>query len=228
MNFKTTLFYCSILILLVIFQNVMGQDVMKSNDPEGNPYQPLISAAAEHLGDASRILNMKYGLGEPFMYASMASGNTENYGYLLTDLDGDGTDELIFSYYEGADENFASRVLDLFTFRDGRAVHPASTQGKVIYDLCSNGMIRNYASPSFALTIYSFYRLKDGSLDLVHRLLITLDSDMTTQKYYLTHEPSLMWNDLVPSDARELSESEYRDMMGSCEAARMVLIPFTE
>lgn len=101
-----------------------------------------------------------------YMYRQNAE--LREIGFALLDLDKNGREELIIS------DPSKPFVYDLYTISDGKAVHLFSGGEKYSFYLYENGYIENQWSDSAASSGHDFYRLTDGTLDLLER--ITLDA----------------------------------------------------
>lgn len=77
--------------------------------------------------------------------------STDQLGYALLDIDGNGTEELIIS-----DGNV---IFDLYSFENGESVHVISGGERNSYTLCEGNFISNIASGGAANTVYTFYEL---------------------------------------------------------------------
>lgn len=95
--------------------------------------------------------------------------NTElsEIGFALTDLDGNGQEELIIS-------DPSKFVYDLYTISNGKAVHLFDSGERYFYTLRENGIIENTWSGSAATSGHDFYKIEDGKLVFLER--ITLDA----------------------------------------------------
>lgn len=235
MKNKALLFVFCISVLLCTCGVVCAQK-MVSNDPANTPYQALIYFAEDVLRwrdvTGNRMSDkFLYGLGgEPMGFHA----DNKDFGYFLTDLDNDGSDELIFSYYwdnsSGAPESTAE-VWDLFTVKDDKIVELGSSIARALYKLCADGQITYTATMSAADGQIVFYRLRGGELELVQNLFfISINWDQNNTKYYLTTQTNEYFTvgteNSLPSDVRELSKSEWEEIRNSCVPAQMELVPF--
>ncbi len=114
-------------------------------------------------------------------------------GYILMDLNGDGTEELLLTEGSAVDSaRFESmdtmdRVLSgayiyaVFTVKDGQVV-PVVSQGGVrdAYYLCEDGMIGHYSSGGASLWGYAFYKFDGNALTLQECIFHDTPGDGTT------------------------------------------------
>lgn len=84
------------------------------------------------------------------------SSSYETLGYLLADLDGDGTDELLIG--ENGPEDWDSIIYDVFTLKDGSLLHTVSGWERNRYYLCGDGILANEGSGGAALTTHAYFR----------------------------------------------------------------------
>jgi hypothetical protein len=87
------------------------------------------------------------------------------FGYLLSDLDGNGTEELLIGCLTG-DEYTDEIVLDLYTIKDGTVVRVFTSGERDRYYLCADGTIANESSSSAFESHFRYYSYEDGALTL--------------------------------------------------------------
>ena len=87
------------------------------------------------------------------------------FGYLLSDLDGDGAEELLIGCLTG-DEYTDEIVLDLYTIRDDAVSRVFTSGERDRYYLCSDGTIANEASASAFESHFRYYTYAGGALAL--------------------------------------------------------------
>ena len=90
----------------------------------------------------------------------------DGLGWYCQDLDGNGVEELIVS-----DGNV---IYDLYTMENGKAIHLVTGFERNAYQLCENGIIKNFGSNSAAESSYTMYRLVGSSL--VQEQVVTFDA----------------------------------------------------
>ncbi len=82
-------------------------------------------------------------------------------GYLIKDIDGNGTDELIFGgNAEGSTTWYDGIIYDIYTISDGELVHVLDGWERNRYFLCENGVIANEGSGSAFDGTNSYFTLK--------------------------------------------------------------------
>lgn len=99
-------------------------------------------------------------------YLYRRSENLSDIGFALVDLDHNGQKELII-----ADVN-NSFIYDLYTISDGKAVHLAASGERFLSFLRENGLVENQWSGSAASGGHDYFKLKDGKLSLVERIVM--------------------------------------------------------
>lgn len=131
-------------------------------------YEELIAAATACLeGNAEEDGNYD------FSYLICSFGPQMNdkarFGYLIEDIDGNGTEELIFG--ENGPGAWDGVIYDLYTIHDGELVHVFDGWDRNRYYLCENGMIANEGSSASDLSVYAYYVFEGTGLHLVEAVL---------------------------------------------------------
>lgn len=153
-------------------------------------YEDLIAAAREcavknngekpQSYDFSSVIYMK----EDWDYGEL--------GYLIKDIDGNGTAELIFG--GNADESvswYDGIIYDIYTISDGRLVHVLDGWERSRYFLCENGMIAHVGTGSAFDGTNSFFMLEGEELYLVESVTWNYEEDNGNFIYYYTTESEL-------------------------------------
>ena len=110
--------------------------------------------------EALREKDLNYMLA--YSYGDNAPGR---FGYLLSDMDGDGNEELLIGCLTG-DEYTDEIVLDLYTIKDGAASRVFTSGERDRYYLCADGTIANEASASAFESHFRYYSYAAGALTL--------------------------------------------------------------
>ncbi len=110
--------------------------------------------------EALREKDLNYMLA--YSYGDNAPGR---FGYLLSDMDGDGNEELLIGCLTG-DEYTDEIVLDLYTIKDGAASRVFTSGERDRYYLCADGTIANEASASAFESHFRYYSYAGGALTL--------------------------------------------------------------
>ncbi len=130
-------------------------------------YAELIMAATAYLeGNAEEDVDYDF---TDLFRLNLSEDAKAQFGYLMEDIDGDGTEELIFG--ENGPEAWDGVVYDLYTIHDGELVHVFDGWDRNRYYLCENGMIANEGSSGAAYSEYSYYVFEGTELHLVEAVL---------------------------------------------------------
>ena len=128
-------------------------------------------------------------------------------GWYLTDLDGNGTEELIVS--DG------DVIYDLYTVENGSVVHVLTGRERDAYWLCDNGIIKNCGSNGAASTIYGMYRLSGSNL--VQEQMATYDG---------TIDPDNGW--FIGFEMTPASEADAQAMIDSYQEIKIPITLLSE
>lgn len=106
-------------------------------------------------------------------------------GYMLTDMNGDGIEELLVSTVKDAEHGL---IYDLYTCVDGEAVHIASSGERTMYNLCGDGTILYEGSSGASNSIHAAYGIaaEDGLLKLKEVVRYDADQDKDNPWFYGT------------------------------------------
>lgn len=204
-------------------QNPVGENQTVEGQEQGD-YGELIAAAREcaikNNGevpegyDFSSVIYMK----KDWDYGIL--------GYLIKDLDGDGTKELIFganaSEKEGADDSWDGIVYDIYTVSDGKLVHVLDGWEWNRYYLCSNGMIANEGSGGAANSNYSYYTFDGLKLNLVESVIYDAAKDADNPWFYSKK------SGYDAENANPISEGKAEEIRGKYVYMRPDFVPFTD
>lgn len=156
------------------------------------------------------------------MYANL--DDKERMGYLIEDIDGDGTEELIFGQNADPDSAWNGVVYDLYTICDGELVHVFDGWDRNRYYLCENGMIANEGSGSASTSISAYYVFEGSELHLVEAVRLNGWDDPDHPWSYSTQ--STDYYDM--ENAEFISEEQARAIMGQYIYRHPVFTPFVE
>lgn len=196
-------------------------------------YLDMISYVTRYLGETkSKAIGsdeVEYGLSPAFEEAYYDRQKVQDFGYCFTDINGDGTDEMIFGAMKNDGYSKGTEIYDLFTTRNGKLVHLASGFYRMNYHLCSDGELvyRGSGSAFDGQTVY--YRLGNGELVLDRNIYYVTNPDMNSGDYYIsnTSDDYVFWDDPIhPSDAEMITEAEALRIDERCGQVTLQLQPF--
>lgn len=117
----------------------------------------------------------------------MTPSSYETLVYLIKNIDGNGTDELIFGGNETSpDSAQAGIIYDVYTISDGKLVYVLNGWERDRYYLCDNGMIANEDSGGAAHSSYSYFTFEESELHLVESVIYDGDRDRDNPWFYST------------------------------------------
>lgn len=188
-------------------------------------YQELINDAKECLEgneakepedyDFSKII---------YMYSSLDDEWKERLGYLIEDIDGNGTEELIFG--ENATGAWEGVVYDLYTIDDGELVHVVSGGGRSDnYWFCGEGVIADELFDAYNVFGYRYYIFEGAELHLVEALLHNEQESPENPWFYSTTQTDDCY-DLV--NAEPVTQEQAQAVMDKYVYEHRTYIPFME
>ena len=153
----------------------------KSSQFDGSSYTAVINEYSNIINGNEAINDAAVDLTESGLWNAPAGTsyidengffvkNSDNkYYYTLTDLDGDATDEMIimesYTDYEG---NAQPNIVDILSLHDGQPGLLISGAYRNFIELCNGGVIKRTGSGGADAHIYEFYKINNGSLELLH------------------------------------------------------------
>ena len=108
-------------------------------------YRDILSRYAAATAAKTGPEELSSGGLNPFMAYSYGENGQEHIGYLLRDIDQDGTEELLIGFLTG-DMYTDQIVLELYALENGNVTKVFSSGERDRYYLCSDSMIANEAS----------------------------------------------------------------------------------
>ena len=132
----------------------------------------------------------------------------DRLGYVLRDLDGDGSSELLIT--DG------TVIYDLYTLTEGGVSHVVTGWERNSYALCEDNVIRNTGSNGAASSLTAFLRLEDGEL-----------KNLVTVQFSAEVDPDNPWFRLDgTSDSPEpISEAEADSILASYPVQTLSVTP---
>ena len=98
-----------------------------------------------------------------YMWKFYYEGGLDGAGYLMKDLNDDGTPELLISPVQDGQEGI---IYDMYTYSDGRIIPIFHSAERDLYYLGENNTICETGSGAWNLVDWSYYRLPAGNTDL--------------------------------------------------------------
>lgn len=194
----------------------------------------LKTEISEESGDSLYDYVGKHGLSDELYYwINDDCGITA--GYLQTDIDGDGVDELILGTTsqdtrengEPWSYNNDDQIYDLFTIRDGKLLHVIEGWCRNRYYICGDGVIANEGSGGAATGDLMFYRYNKGEMELIEGVYW----DNGTRTYYKDGQKVYTGNyseDDFNSFEDDSIASKYEESLYSYRYHKLKVIPFVE
>lgn len=188
-------------------------------------YEELITAAKECIkGEGEEEPEDHYDFSYMIYWYGAYYGASLRLGYLIEDIDGNGTDELIFGQNDEPDSAWNGVIYDLYTISDGELVHVFSGGERSIFLFCENGMIANEGADGAFRSVFAYYTFEGTELHLAEAVLYNgwdnADNpwfySMQTDSYYDTE------------DLESVSEEQARTIMEKYVYERPTFIPFVE
>lgn len=149
-------------------------------------------------------------------------GPSMGLGYLIEDIDGNGTDELIFGENDEPDSAWDGAIYDLYTISDGKLVHVFDGGERNIYYICENGMIANEGAGGASSSVDAYYIFEGTELRLVEAVIYDGWQDSEHPWFYSTQDAYYTEN------AEPISEEQARTIMEKYVYKHPKFIPFVE
>lgn len=157
-----------------------------------------------------------------YLYGSMDDEWKERFGYRIEDIDGNGTEELIFGQNgTGALEGI---IYDLYTIDDGELVHVFSTGGKDAHWFCGEKMIAHDNSANCNQGTQAYYTFEGAELHLVEAILYNGDDSPENPWFYSTQTDDYF--DL--ENAEPVTQEQAQAVMDKYVYENRTYIPFLE
>lgn len=145
-------------------------------------------------------------------------------GYLIEDIDGNGTEELIFGQNDESGSLWDGVIYDLYTISDGELVHVFSGMEKYRFYFCENGLIANEWDDGFARSIYAYYSFEGTELHLVEAVIFDEWEDIENPWFHLTQADSIYDTE----DMKPVSEEQARTIIETYVYEHPIFTPFVE
>ena len=142
----------------------------------GQIYEPVIQS---YIEAASSRLGVEELLARDLNYMikdNYGDDPLNSVGYLIEDLDGDGTPELLIGCING-DIYYNQIILEMYSIREGEYFKVFSSGERDRYYLCQNGTIAEEGSSGAADSLYNYYAYSAGELTLRQSITYKLAMD---------------------------------------------------
>ena len=124
-------------------------------------------------------------------YLAYSVEDTSGIGYYISDLDQNGTEELLIGPI-GIGGNYTGMFFDLYTLKDGNLVQIITSGERDRYYLCVDNTIANEGAGSAWISGWTYYDLVDGELVMREHVLADGAYDSENPWFYSTTEE---WED---------------------------------
>ena len=124
-------------------------------------------------------------------YLASSVEDTSGIGYYISDLDQNGTEELLIGPI-GIGGNYTGMFFDLYTLKDGNLVQVITSGERDRYYLCVDNTIANEGAGSAWISGWTYYDLVDGELVMREHVLADGAYDSENPWFYSTTEE---WED---------------------------------
>jgi len=179
------------------------------------PYEKLVSDVTELL-NGGQVENDDFSV----IFRMLARTDyAKNAGFYVTDLDKDGTPEMLFG--ENQPQSNATVFYDLYTIKDGELVHVFDGWDRNRYYLVNNGGIANEGSSSAFESATAMYYYTNGELRLM--LSVIYNSNANPENPWRISKTSA--NAISESD-QLVTESEARYTLAQYPYQLVELDPF--
>lgn len=162
-------------------ENNTDEELIEKPAIDNDFYEELIAAAGRCIREEDYEAPEAYG----FSVIIYMGRNSETLGYRIEDIDGNGTEELIFGENWG-DPNVAGNTIiyDIYAISEGQLVHVLDGWDRNRYYLCENGMIANEGSGGAAHSNYSYFTFDGAELHLAESVIYDGDKDRENPWFY--------------------------------------------
>ncbi len=151
--------------------------------------------------------------------AGSEMGGADNLGYYLTDIDGDGIEELMIG---ATGENaYTGMFYDLYTIVNDQRALVVSSGERDRYYLCVDGTVANEGSGGASNSVYNYYNLVSGQLEFKEGVFLDAYSHPENPWFYTT-------TSTVEDYSNPISEEEGRNVIGKYVYMDIPYIPLKE
>ena len=174
------------------------------------------------IRDVNAVLNGELIERDDFSMIFRMLARTEyakNAGFYVTDLDADGTPELLLG--ENQPQSTNTVFYDLYTIKDGELVHVFDGWDRSRYYLVNNGGIANEGSSSAFESYTAFYYYTNGELKLMQSIIYNANAN-PNNPWRISNTSVFDIND----DDQLIDETEARYLLAQYPYIQVELEPF--
>ncbi len=142
-----------------------------------------------------------------------------DYGYIITDVDGNGVDELIIG--ENGPGAWDGVIYNMYTLIDGKMVRIICGGDRSRYYLCENGLFANEGSNGASSSIYVYHNYSDAKLEIQEAVIYDGYKDAENPWFYSMESEDV-------NDASNISEDEARQIIDSYNYEKLDFISFSD
>lgn len=180
-------------------------------------YKKLIDAARQSVASNDADLADKYDFS---IQICILNPDYEIPGYLIKDIDGDGTEELIFGSNTVKPDDWDGVIYNIYTISDGEPVQVFEGWDRNTGYFCENGIIENTAAGGAIYTEYNYYTYRNGSLNVVESVIYDGWKDEKNPWFHSTDTEGNKEN------AAPINEEQAQEIMGKYVRTQTRYIPF--
>lgn len=196
-----------------------AESATEGKNEKRSDYENLIAAAKACITENAGQIPEGY----DFSVGILTSRGLGTLGYLIEDIDGNGTDELIFGLNgTDADGVWGTVIYDIYTIDDGELVHVLDGWERNRYYLCENGLIANEGSSGAGNSNYAYFTFEESQLQLVEAVICDGMKDADHPWFYSTE------SEYDAEYAESISEERADEIMEKYEYKQLVFTPFAE
>lgn len=188
-------------------------------------YEELIAAARECVeGKVEEEQEVYYDFSYIIYQFGPYYGASMGLGYLIEDIDGDGTDELIFGQNSEPGTAADGIIYDLYTISEGEVVHVFCGGERDFYMLCENGMLARDASDGAPTGLYAYYTLEGTELHLVEAVIYNGWRDEREEPWFY----STQYDSIYEENTEPISAEQAQTIMEKYVYEHPAFTPFVE
>ena len=212
------------LVLLTLSLIFLLTGIAAAQETAPDPlYQELIDELAGILnGQDSGKLTVEDDYSVIFKWAAGQSAS-QNLGYALKDVDGNGVKELLVGENYGESGN-GTVLYDMYTIRSGKLLHVFDGWDRNRYYLCSNGNFMNEASSGAMQSHSAYYIYAKG--DMIFIRSVIYDSTMWPEGPWFVSYDAPYFTDASSAVYEEITEDEAKILSSGYGYEHLDLTPF--